>query len=635
MAADQELESTPITPIPVGRLFRLLRALLRTLLICALAILPAAVWQQDQLTIILATLDAGFFGLLLWRLQPTSQGNIATLAALGLLATADYAMIRGSGLHDVAAILLPAVLLIGALAMDRRRFALVGFAVLLSVVALGALQIQGIAGIKPVDLDARLDKVTLPVVLAGTAALAFFIIDSLARSLATAEASEQNYREVFNATSETIAILDSQEGRLLDVNDRVLNLTGYDRREALQLDLQRFAVGPAAREDAVARFRRAAEGEPQVFETLAKRRDEREVWVEVAMHRTRIRGEQRVLAVIRDISERKLIEDRLRQSEKLQAVGLLAGGVAHDFNNQLAGISGYAELMRNHTQKPETVRKFADGILSCTGHAAELTSKLLAFARKSPKRSVPLDLHELIGEVAGLLKRSIDRQIDLKLELGAKNYVVLGDLSLLQNALLNLGLNARDAMPHGGQLVFRTAQDVVDDHSAWGAVPTALHALAAGTYLRIEVADEGVGMDESTARRVFEPFFTTKEQGNGMGLAAVYGTVQDHGGAIEIVSRPGKGTTCRIWLPTHEEAARPSQLPPPSEASELGLRVLLVEDESELARATGAMLKHFGCLVNHCSDGQAALEAFARQPDSVDLVMMDLIMPRMNGVETL
>jgi nitrogen-specific signal transduction histidine kinase/CheY-like chemotaxis protein len=335
--------------------------------------------------------------------------------------------------------------------------------------------------------------------------------------------------------------------------------------------------------------------------------------------------------VVRNIDERRRMQERLREAEKLEAVGRLAGGIAHDFNNQLTGILANACLVREAiTDRPKLERSL-DAIIRCSERSAELTRQLLTFARRAKHQSIPVDLAMLMKDVALLLERSIDKAIEVELRVEGTPRT-LGDPSLLSSALLNLGLNARDAMPQGGKLSFSAEVARLGAQSVLGPEGP----LAAGTYARVVVSDTGTGMDESTKSRVFEPFFTTKPNGNGMGLALVYGTIESHRGAILVHSSKGRGTSFEIYLPLADEAAAvPEPARPAERPTFAGTRVLLAEDEPEVADVTVAMLDALGCQVTLCRDGYEMLERFGREDAAYDVVIVDQIMPRVSGQDAL
>jgi signal transduction histidine kinase/ActR/RegA family two-component response regulator len=320
-------------------------------------------------------------------------------------------------------------------------------------------------------------------------------------------------------------------------------------------------------------------------------------------------------------------EERLRQSEKMQAIGQLAGGVAHDFNNQLMGIMGYAELLADHLESA-SLKRYAEQIIIATNRAADLTKQLLAFSRKGKYLSMPVDTHQIIREVVALLARSIDKRIEIRQELRADPYQVLGDPSHLQNALLNLAVNARDAMPDGGRITFETSiAELKGDATDPEALP--------GRYLQIAVSDTGSGMDDATMKRIFEPFFTTKEQGKGtgLGLAAVHGAVKSHRGRIEVRSRPGEGSTFVVSLPLPDQPLVVNgEKPLPLVRG--AARILVVDDEEVCRALATELLQSLGYAVMTCTDGEEAIRIYRQSWREIDLVILDMVMPRMGGCDT-
>jgi two-component system, cell cycle sensor histidine kinase and response regulator CckA len=329
-----------------------------------------------------------------------------------------------------------------------------------------------------------------------------------------------------------------------------------------------------------------------------------------------------------DVTERCQMEERLRQSEKMQAIGQLAGGIAHDFNNQLTGIMGYAELLALGGRESD-VPSLANKILKTSRRSAQLTSQLLAFARKGQYRTITVNVHALVREVSDILSRSIDKRIELRLRLAADSPCTIGDPSMLQNALLNLGINARDAMPEGGLLVMETENVALSEADC----RLEITRVEPGRFVIVRVRDTGTGMAPSVQKRIFEPFFTTKKEGKGtgMGLAAVYGAVRVHRGAIRVRSVQGQGTTIEVLLPCHDGSPsdRPSEQPPPPSRGKA--RILLVDDESVVRDVGAKMLESLGYDVVCCQDGAEAVSLYEDQSGQIDLVVMDMVMPRMNG----
>lgn len=437
------------------------------------------------------------------------------------------------------------------------------------------------------------------------------------------------YQAVFNATNDAMFVHQA-DGRIIDVNDRTCVLFGCDRALALVLDIERMSLGqpPYSSAEARARIQRAIVEGPQVFTWRSRRFDGSLFWSEVSLRACAIAGEQRVIASVRDISDRVRAEEAMRHADKMQAIGQLAGGVAHDFNNQLGGIMGYAEMLLRRLEDPDQ-RRFAERIVTCVRRSADLTGQLLAFARKGQYLSVPVDVHGIITETVDILSRSIDRRIRIELDLSARSAVVTGDPSQLQNALLNLGLNGRDAMPDGGVLRFATRERHIasGDLAHNGLEPES----RAGSYLWLEVSDTGCGMDARVQEHLFEPFFTTKPpgMGTGMGLAAVYGTIRSHHGSIVVHSAVGSGSSFRVLLPLSEQACLTE--PDERRSAVPSLRLLIVDDEPTIREFLSESLREDGHEVMVAPDGRAAAELYRTHWRAIDLVILDMVMPGMNG----
>lgn len=335
--------------------------------------------------------------------------------------------------------------------------------------------------------------------------------------------------------------------------------------------------------------------------------------------------------VFRDMTQARRMEEQLHQARKMDVIGQLAGGVAHDFNNMLGGIIGNAELLSFSLPEDSNLKKYVDTIIKGSERAADLTRKLLAFSRKAKIITTPLDIHEQIRSALALLERSIDPRIKIITRLEATSSVVASDPSLLQNAFLNLALNARDAMPEGGSLTFATSNILLDSEYC-NKQP---YKIEPGMYLEISISDTGVGMAKEIMEKVFEPFFTTKPvgQGTGLGLAAVYGTVKDHQGAINVYSEPGLGSVFKIYLPV--EAATPVCAPSDEECvfSETGGCILVVDDEAIIRNTAHALLVSLGYDVILASDGDEALKSFLIEKERISAVILDIVMPKMNGRE--
>ncbi len=340
-----------------------------------------------------------------------------------------------------------------------------------------------------------------------------------------------------------------------------------------------------------------------------------------------------VFAVGRDVTEARRLAEQLLHSEKMQAVGQLAGGVAHDFNNQLAGILGYADLLREEILENPELTRYTDAIIRSVKRASDLTSQLLAFGRKGKFLSESVNCHRIIAEVVSLLERSVNKNILIKQILSANPPLTRGDPSQLQNAVLNIALNARDAMSDGGELIFATDTVYLDDRYC----SESSFVLEPGNYLEMKVSDTGIGMEDRDRRQIFEPFFTTKAEGKGtgMGLSAVYGTVLNHQGAIQVHSELGQGTTVKLWLPLLLSAEdRDTDVTPALEPISGTATILVVDDDTVVCNLITEMLTRLGYTVHVCGDGAEAVAFYSDNWSDIDCVIIDMIMPVLGGKRT-
>jgi PAS domain S-box-containing protein len=334
--------------------------------------------------------------------------------------------------------------------------------------------------------------------------------------------------------------------------------------------------------------------------------------------------------IARNITAQKKIEDQLRQSQKMEAVGRLAGGVAHDFNNLLGIITACSELLRNRAHANSV--EYIDNIREASKRGASLTRQLLAFSRRQPVQTQLLDLNERLREVNKLLSPLMGDDIEIVLLPRSATAIIEADPGQMDQIVVNLAVNARDAMPRGGKLILETTvldfdESFVRDHPA----------IVAGRYVMLAVSDNGIGMDEATRSRIFEPFFTTKEtgKGSGLGLATVYGIVKQSGGHVWVYSEPAHGTTFKIYLPSAEYKLEASPMPqaetlPPRRE---GVTVLLVEDDVIMRRLMRRMLEEHGYKVLEAEDGKSALDLIGSHSGSIDLILTDVVMKGMNGPE--
>ena len=362
---------------------------------------------------------------------------------------------------------------------------------------------------------------------------------------------------------------------------------------------------------------------------IGLRADGEEFPVEASISQVKTGAERLYTVILRDISVRKHTEDELRQAQKMEAVGHLAGGIAHEFNNYLGIILGYSDLLAQDEAENEAVRNVATEIKGATQRAAALTRQLLAFSRKQVIEPTVLDVNALIWDTHKLLRRLIPANVDVIPVLHPDLGQVKADPAQLQQILINLVVNARDAMPQGGKITVETADVELDEEFT-----SRLLDVRAGDYVMLSVTDTGEGMDAETLSHVFEPFFTTKQEGKGtgLGLSTTYGIVKQSGGHIAVSSVQGKGTTFRVYLPKFRPVDSSTITSTSEQAVHQRETILLVEDESALRRLLRATLQRQGYKIVEAKDGSEAL-SICQRDSAINLIVSDLVMPRMNGLQ--
>jgi PAS domain S-box-containing protein len=439
------------------------------------------------------------------------------------------------------------------------------------------------------------------------------LVSSIDRELADRLASEARYRDLFENATDLIAVID-RDGRVVNANAALGRALGQDPDALVGQELPALLPPPV---------------ETPVYERELVASDGRSIYVEIASRRIEEEGQPLCFeAICRDITERKELEDQLRQSQRLESLGRLAGGVAHDFNNLLTVISGYTEMLIDG--------RAAEGneleqIGAAAGRAAKLTRQLLAFSRQQVLQPRVLDINEVVRDLMPMLTRLIGEDIHVIEKLAPAVHPVIADPTQLEQVIVNLVVNARDAMPDGGTLTIETANAQLD-HTYLARHPGA----RIGANAVVTVTDTGSGMDAQTLARAFEPFFSTKPAGagTGLGLATVHGIVKQSGGSIWAYSEPELGTTFKVYLPLAVDA--PSQVPEvhvldsPAVGTET---VLITEDEESLRPLLALMLEEHGYTTIVAGSAREAIEIVERNDAHIDLLLTDLIMPEMNGRE--
>jgi PAS domain S-box-containing protein len=468
----------------------------------------------------------------------------------------------------------------------------------------------------------------------GLLAVTALVLAALVTERTTAEQalteSEMQYRVLFESDPNPLLAYDLDTLGLLAVNEAAVRQYGYTREEFLAMTLQDIHLPqdvPALR-DVVAK---GETGFRNRGEWRHRKKDGTIIDVEITRNTLTLAGRPAALAMAHDVTKRKSVETQLLQAQKMEAVGRLAGGIAHDFNNLLTVILGSSDLLLEGLRVDHQSRADLEDIQKAGQRAAALTRQLLAFSRQQVLAPQVLDLNALIADLEKMLRRLIGEDIEFRTVLAPDLGAVRADPGQLEQVIMNLAVNARDAMPHGGKLTVETINADLDDAYAQAHVP-----LVAGRYAMLAVSDTGIGMDTQVKAHIFEPFFTTKEKGKGtgLGLATVYGIVKQTDGYIWVYSEPGQGTSFKIYLPHVAAAPEPPAPKPLVPASLAGSEtVLLAEDEEAVRNFTRRVLAAHGYTVLTAADGQEALHLAEQHAGPIHLLLTDVVMPNMGGRE--
>jgi two-component system, cell cycle sensor histidine kinase and response regulator CckA len=436
--------------------------------------------------------------------------------------------------------------------------------------------------------------------------------------------SKNRFTRAMNASPVAVTILSADTGHILEVNDRFLDLLGFEQRDVVDETLGAVKIWPDAPPTSQL-WENAAAGAGS-FEASWRTADGDTRNVLVSTETIELDGEDCLLMSAVDLTEKFQLLEQLRDSQKMEAVGKLAAGVAHDFNNLLTVIRGNTEILQEEIEPGSSMAELNDEVDTAAKRAADLTRQLLAFSRRQILKMGPVDLGKLVTESLRMLRRLLEENIRIETRLPASSPSVHADPGTLEQVLINMAVNARDAMPEGGTLTLTVDMAEVSPDEAARHPDT-----IAGTYLRLIISDTGCGMDAATRNQIFEPFYTTKAvgKGTGLGLATAYGIVRQHHGWIDVKSRPGAGTSFIIHLPTEAEAPEsptpdadnPTALPRGRES------VLVVEDEAAIRRITTSVLTRAGYHVVPATDAAEALRAWDQAPDGFDLLLTDVLMP--------
>ena len=435
---------------------------------------------------------------------------------------------------------------------------------------------------------------------------------------------DKKFRILFQEHPQPMWILDTTGQQFLEVNAAASNLYGYSPAEFANMT----PGGLQSAEDS-RRFlgELHSPAHPAASEWRHHTKDGRWIEVEIALHPIQYGGETAALAVLMDITGRRQLDDQLRQAQKMEALGLLTGGVAHDFNNLLTIIAGYSQLILGKLRDTDPNRHSAEQIVKAAERAGELTGRLLLFSRRRVPQAKVLDLNQVVASLGIMVRRLLGEEIELQLNLAAGLGSVHADPSRIEQVLLNLAANSRDAMPHGGTLTIETANVTVEEAGA---------PVKPGAYIVLTVKDTGDGMDAATQAQAFEPFFTTKGAGSGtgLGLYTVAGIVKQSGGAVQLSSQPGHGTSLRVYLPRVDRAPVSVEAEAPRSAAAGGAEtILLVEDDDMVRTLVRETMESSGYRVLEASDPLEARTIAGNCQGAIQLLITDVIMPKASGPE--
>jgi two-component system, cell cycle sensor histidine kinase and response regulator CckA len=434
---------------------------------------------------------------------------------------------------------------------------------------------------------------------------------------------DKKFRLLFEDHPQAMWVMDPETNRLLEANGAASRLYGFTPEEFRGKTLADLAAAPDT--DVPALPNSEADG---VVTWRHRDRNGRVIDVEAATHDIQYGGRRAVLAVLLDITGRRHLEEQLRQAQKMEAVGMLAGGVAHDFNNLLTIITGYSQLILNNIDEDDVNRHSVEQIMKAGERAAALTKQLLAFSRRQVLQPKVLDLNKVVGGLGTMLRRLIGEDIELSLVLPGDLGRVSADPGQIEQVIMNLAVNARDAMPKGGVLTIETANVELDRHYAGRHI-----AVKPGRYILLAVSDTGAGMDAATQARLFEPFFTTKAsgKGTGLGLSTVFGIVKQSGGSVEVYSEPGRGTSVKVYLPRIDQAATIDDAASAREATRGTETILLVEDDEMVRTLVRETLHRAGYKILDAPGPLEAKKMSEQFKPPIQLMITDVVMPKISG----
>jgi two-component system cell cycle sensor histidine kinase/response regulator CckA len=608
------------------RLGDAVRIILGSFLVGGTIIAGLAVGWHSTFWIVLTVAAACAAALVLGRMGHERTGAI--VAFLVLVLALSYAAYRGNGLHDLSLFFVPVAILSASLLLPGSAFVLF-VAVAIVAVSLVAAARWRLGVPDPFSTDWVAELLILIIALVVSAIGGRLLALRLDHHLRRARENEARYRAVFENVQDVYYEM-LADGTLLEISPAGGAFFGAPSGAMLGRSLRSYYASPNGHEAFVATLRERRRVTNYELSFRDSSGSERRALVSASLHGEPGQPGERLVGSIRDITDRKALEERLAQAQRMESLGTLAGGIAHDFNNLLTVINGHCELAATKLGRGADPAKDISAVHTAGLRAAELTRKLLAFSRRQVFQPTVVDVVSLFGRFEPMIRTLTGEDVHVETTIAPDAPRVLADPGQLEQVLINLLVNARDAVNERADRAsdkWISIRLCAADHAGLDS-----RAAVPGRFLLLEVRDNGSGMTPDVRSRIFDPFFTTKETGTGMGLATVYGIVSQNSGAVEVESEPGSGTSIRVYWPSTEGPA-----PEPHEAREFrgsgSEGVLLVEDDTAVRGFARAALSSHGFHVLEAANGKQALELLRAYPERIDLMITDVVMPEMDGKE--
>ena len=437
--------------------------------------------------------------------------------------------------------------------------------------------------------------------------------------------SEKRLKTILDSIQAGIVLINVETHTIVDANPAAIKMIGASKEEIIDHVCHKFICSAEKGKCPITDLGQEIDNSERILFTATGE----EVPILKTVTPILLNGQAHLLESFFDITEKKKLEAQLQQAQKMEAIGTLAGGIAHDFNNMLQAISGYTQILLMGKKASDPDYEKLEAIEKSAQRASDLTKRLLIFSRKVESKLRPVGLNQEIEQVSKMLERTIPKMINIELHLAENLKIINADPAQIEQIMMNLGVNARDAMPDGGRLIFETENVILDEQyckTHLGARP--------GQYVKLSISDTGHGMDREILSHIFEPFYTTKEtgKGTGLGLAMVYGIVKNHDGYIMCYSEPGEGTTFKIYFPIIEKEIKTMESKEEKVPIKGGIETILLVDDEEAIRELGEdIFTRFGYTVLMASDGESALEIYSEKKEEINLVILDIIMPGIGG----